>query len=117
MKLIKNVFCLFALLPLIAAAQPVWIDDGLVAYYPFDGDAKDASGNGNDGEVNGATLVEDRFGDTSKAYSFSGSGSNFKTPQISNIKAISFHAFVGDVWPFRHGSPNPALLLSRRQWR
>ncbi len=26
---------------------------GLVAYYPFDGDAKDASGNGNDGEASG----------------------------------------------------------------
>jgi len=30
------------------------IDDGLVAYYPFDGNAYDASGNGNDGVENGS---------------------------------------------------------------
>ncbi|KPA17473.1 hypothetical protein MHK_002314 [Candidatus Magnetomorum sp. HK-1] len=34
----------------------------MVAWYPFDGDAKDASGNGNHGTVNGASLTNDRFG-------------------------------------------------------
>jgi hypothetical protein len=36
-----------------------WADlnDGLVAYYPFDGDANDESGNGNHGTVHGATLT------------------------------------------------------------
>jgi uncharacterized protein (TIGR02145 family) len=45
---------------------------GLVAYYPFNGNAKDESGNGNDGAVNGAMLTTDRFGDANKAYSFDG---------------------------------------------
>ncbi len=36
--------------------------DGLITYYPFNGNANDASGNGNDGVVHGATLTEDRFG-------------------------------------------------------
>jgi len=35
---------------------------GLVAYYPFNGNANDESGNGNNGTVNGATSTEDRFG-------------------------------------------------------
>ena len=35
------------------------ITDGLVAYYPLDGDALDYSGNGNDGTVYGATFVEE----------------------------------------------------------
>jgi hypothetical protein len=35
------------------------ITDGLVAYYPLDGDALDYSGNGNDGTNYGATFVED----------------------------------------------------------
>ncbi len=48
------------------------LNDGLVAYYPFNGDAKDASGNGNDGTVNGATLIEDRFGKKESAYNFDG---------------------------------------------
>jgi hypothetical protein len=44
--------------------------NGLVAYYPFNGNANDASGNGNNGIVNGATLTNDRFGNPNCAYSF-----------------------------------------------
>ena len=45
---------------------------GLLAYYPFSGNANDKSGNGNDGTVNGATLTQDRFGNSNSAYSFDG---------------------------------------------
>jgi len=48
------------------------LNDGLVAHYPFDGNANDASGNGNDGTVKGATLTDDRFGNTDSAYKFDG---------------------------------------------
>ena len=48
------------------------LNDGLVAYYPFNGNAKDESGNGNHGAVNGATLTEDRFGNIDSAYHFDG---------------------------------------------
>lgn len=47
-------------------------DEGLVAFYPFNGNANDESGNGNNGTVFGATLTEDRFGNTDSAYSFDG---------------------------------------------
>jgi uncharacterized protein (TIGR02145 family) len=47
--------------------------NGLVAWYPFNGNANDASGNGNNGTVYGATLVNDRFGNSNSAYSFNGS--------------------------------------------
>lgn len=43
---------------------------GLVAHYPFDGDASDMSGNGNHGKVNGAKLSNDRFGRPNSAYKF-----------------------------------------------
>ncbi len=46
--------------------------DGLVGWWPFNGNANDESGNGNGGAVNGATLTEDRFGDTNAAYGFDG---------------------------------------------
>ncbi|MBF0430505.1 MAG: hypothetical protein HQK83_04460 [Fibrobacteria bacterium] len=46
--------------------------NGLVAYYPFNGNANDESVNTNNGEVNGAALTEDRFGNADKAYSFDG---------------------------------------------
>lgn len=45
---------------------------GLNAYWPFDGDANDKSGNGNHGTVEGAVLCPDRFGAANKAYCFDG---------------------------------------------
>lgn len=46
--------------------------DGLVGYWPFNGNANDQSGNNNNGTVNGATLTTDRFGNSNGAYSFDG---------------------------------------------
>lgn len=57
---------------LTAGASPAGLNDGLVAYYPFNGNANDESGNGNNGTVNGAMLVNDRLGNANSAYSFDG---------------------------------------------
>lgn len=46
--------------------------DHLIAWYPFNGNANDISGNGNNGTVNGATLTTDRFGNSNSSYSFNG---------------------------------------------
>jgi len=46
--------------------------NGLVGWWPFNGNANDESGNGNNGTVNGATLTSDRLGNTNSAYSFDG---------------------------------------------
>ena len=54
--------------------------DGLVAYYPFYGDATDKSGNGHDGKVIGATLTKDRNGYQNHAYSFDGNSSGIELP-------------------------------------
>ena len=45
---------------------------GLVGWYPFNGNANDFSGYGNNGTVNGATLTTDRFGNGNSAYYFNG---------------------------------------------
>jgi hypothetical protein len=44
--------------------------NGLVGWWPFNGNANDESGNGNNGTVNGATLTQDRFGNTNEAFQF-----------------------------------------------
>ena len=49
---------------------------GVVAYYPFNGNANDESGNGNDGAVNGAGLTTDRSGNENSAYRFDGIDDN-----------------------------------------
>ena len=46
--------------------------DGLVGWWPFNGNANDESGNGNHGTVNGATLTNDRNGKPNCAYDFDG---------------------------------------------
>lgn len=49
------------------------ITNGLVACYPFNGNANDASGNGNNGILKGGvTLTSDRFGNANNAYQFDG---------------------------------------------
>jgi hypothetical protein len=48
------------------------LKQGLVAYYPFSGNAEDSSGNGNHGTVNGANLTTDRFGNANKSFYFDG---------------------------------------------
>ena len=45
---------------------------GPIAYYPFNGNADDETGNGYDGEAMGVTLVTDRNGNPNSAYSFDG---------------------------------------------
>jgi gliding motility-associated-like protein len=69
----------------LSNALPSNLQNGLVAYYPFCGNANDATGNGNNGTVFGATLTTDRFGLANRAYSFvqgnhiKGSANNFPT--------------------------------------
>lgn len=48
------------------------LTNGLIACYPFDGDATDATNNANNGFVQGATLTSDRFGNNNSAYLFDG---------------------------------------------
>ena len=72
--------------------------NGLVAYYPFCGNANDQSGNGLNGVVNGAILTSDRFGNSNSAYVFDGNSkircafSNQFSPDASDNYSFSFWA-------------------------
>lgn len=68
--------------------------NGLVACYPFNGNANDESGNGFNGTVNGATLTSDRFGNLNSAYSFNG---NFQHI-LTNILQSNISAYSVSVW-------------------
>ena len=61
-----------SMLQTVNADSAVDLQSGLVAYYPFNGNANDESGNGHHGTVMGATLTSDRFGRPNKAYHFNG---------------------------------------------
>jgi hypothetical protein len=69
------------------------INNGLVGYYPFNGNANDSSTNRNNGIVNGATLTTDRYGKTNSAYLFK---DNFIT--IPNHKSYEFNNYTISFW-------------------
>ena len=62
---------------------------GLIGYWPFDGDAKDQTSNGNDGTVTGATLTKDRHGNANKAYYFDGTGDYINLGRDASIQPTS----------------------------
>ena len=64
-------------------------EEGLVAFYPFNGNANDESGNGNNGTVSGAILAEDRFGNANNAYSFDGANLINTGIMLPNIFSLS----------------------------
>jgi hypothetical protein len=61
----------------IRKAESTTLTTGLVGYYPFSGNANDASGNGHDAVVHSATLTADRFSSANSAYSFDGTSSSY----------------------------------------
>ena len=73
------------------------LNTGLVAHYPFNGNAMDESGNGNHGEVKGATLAADRHGKEVSAYSFSVKKNSYIEVPTSNASPWS-HARTISLW-------------------
>lgn len=86
---------LLACLALQATSIRIVPSENLVAHYPFNGNADDASGNGHHGTVYGATLTPDRFGNPEGAYHFVSSEHDYiRVPddpqlQITNNLSIS----------------------------
>jgi hypothetical protein len=74
------------------------LKDGLVAHYPFDGNAQDASGNGNNGTVKGATLTEDRFGNADSAYYFNGKGNNTDSIKLPHTIVDGLIDVTSSIW-------------------
>ena len=75
------------------------ITSGLVAYYPFNGNANDESGNSNNGSVMGSVIsTADRLGKSNKAYSFPGRSDSYINCGSSNSlmirSAITMSAWI-----------------------
>jgi hypothetical protein len=95
------------------AQVPAYVPtNGLIGWWPFNGNANDLSGNGNNGTVNGATLTADRFGNTNKAYSFDGVNNYIST--IRNYQS----AFSVSLWfnPILNQQYNPLIDAFDSNW-
>ena len=77
--------------------------DGLVAWYPFNGDAHDDSGNGNDGVSVSVESAFDRFGNENSAFYFSGSGCTPRVDIDMNTTEI-VDAITISIWFNRQGN-------------
>lgn len=69
---------------------------GLIASYPFNGNANDYSGNTNHGTVYGATLTTDRFNNSNSAYSFDGTSNYISV--LDNILNLRPQNFTISAW-------------------
>lgn len=89
---------LFVLLILLQSSTTllaqVNLNQGQVLYMNFNGNANDVSGNGNNGVVNGATLVQDKWGNPNGAYQFDGTNDFI---QVANDASLNF---PGDSFTF-----------------
>ena len=83
----------------VMAQVPSYVPtNGLVGWWPFNGNANDVSGNGNNGTVNGATLTTDRFGNQNKAYLFNGTSHKI---QIADASSLDFtNNYTLSAWYF-----------------
>jgi hypothetical protein len=89
--------------------------NGLVGWWPFNGNANDESGNGNDGTVNGATSTIDRFNNLNNAYQFNGINNYINIPY-----STSLHGQIGTVnaWIYTNGQLNDQKnIFSQSQGR
>jgi hypothetical protein len=91
------------------------LDSGLVAYYPFTGNADDSSGNNNHGIVMGAILSTDRFGNDSAAYEFNGNSNYISVANSTTLQSpsneLSQVAWI-NIYSWSHtGSPFGPILM------
>ncbi|HTY58910.1 MAG TPA: LamG-like jellyroll fold domain-containing protein, partial [Bacteroidota bacterium] len=89
----------------------------LVAFYPFNGNANDATGRGHNGTVNGAVPVNDRFSHPSSAYLFDGSTASIAVP---NDTSLNFqNAVTVNLWvkPAAFYAGREQYIISHGNWQ
>ena len=91
------------------------LQQGLVAWYPFDGNASDMSGNGNHGTVHGATLGTDRHGQLNNAYNFDGVNDYLEVMDSDNFD-FGDQGFSVSAWTKKFSQINSDVGVVVSQW-
>ena len=104
-----TIIAIFGLALISNAQVPNYVpSNGLVGWWPFNGNANDESLNGNNGLVNGATLTNDRFGNNNSAYNFTSDAENINcgnSPSLglttnSSLTISYWTISSNNKWPF-----------------
>lgn len=86
--------------------------NGLVGWWPFDGNANDLSGNGNNSSFNSALSITDRQGNNNAAYTFGG-GKYVVVPNSNSISSIQ-SGITMSIWATLGTSGHNARILELR---
>jgi hypothetical protein len=88
----------------LAISSAVALPPNPVAYYPFNGNANDESGNGNHGTPEGGvTPTTDRFGNQNSAYDFDGVDDKIDFGDLTILEESSLHI---SVWIYPRSTTN-----------
>ncbi|MBT4691813.1 MAG: hypothetical protein HOB73_00530, partial [Planctomycetaceae bacterium] len=93
----------------ITKSLPPNLEQGLVAYYPFNGNAQDESGNGHHGEIKNVVLTRDRHGGEEKAFYFAGRGQHISLPPFQYGSRFSV-----SIWANSFTESDIQLYLSKK---
>jgi hypothetical protein len=110
MKYLKFLLCvfitLFCALPIFSQIPSYIPTNGLVGWWPFNGNAYDESGYSQNGTVYGAQLVQDRNGIANSAYDFNGTTNYIQIASTARLTVSTSYSisawFNVDVWSFPH---------------
>ena len=93
----------------MAQSVPSYVPtNGLVGWWPFNGNANDESGNGNNGvPTNGVSLTTDRFGNNNSAYIFDGINDRI---EIADAAALRCRKLSLSVWVLMNPAGNGQII-------
>ncbi|MEO6288152.1 MAG: LamG-like jellyroll fold domain-containing protein [Dyadobacter sp.] len=78
------------------------LNQGLIGCYPFTGNANDLSNRNNDGDVRGAKLTTDRFGNANAAYDFDGIDDFIEI----GVQDLKINEFSYSMWIYPRSLPS-----------
>ena len=100
----------FSIISLAQAQVPTYVPtNGLVGWWPFNGNANDESGNGNHAVNYGSLLTTDRNGSLNSAYSFD---STYMV--VNNSTSMNFDSISINLWYWNHEIKN-GCFVSKHQ--
>ena len=97
----------------LGAQEPAFLTNGLVAYYPFNGNANDESGNGLNPISFKDGFINNRFGLKLQSYSFAQSGDRIVVPSSDELNLNIQSEFTISIWAKRDGNSEFAFVLNK----
>lgn len=94
----KKIYSLFLHCFCICSYAQINLNQGLVTYHPFTGNANDAGPNGINGNIVNATLTADRAGVANSAYYFNGTDAYIELPYTNLYSFPPNGSFSISVW-------------------